>query len=268
MSGHVVVVGSVNIDVVVRVSRQPEPGETLVGSGLQRTYGGKGANQALAAARSGARVSMVGRVGADDDGRDYRRRLADRGVEVDAVLETPDVPTGQAHIRVSDDGENTIVVIAGANGRVTAEDVRARAELIASADVLLLQLEVPADAVRAALELAREHHVTSILNPSPVTDRAAELAELADVVIVNEGEHEQLGDLTDPVITRGADGAGWGNASARPPKTDVVDTTGAGDTFAGSLAGALAQGLDRAEALERAVRDSAEATTWPGAQPA
>ncbi len=267
MSGHVVVVGSLNIDVVVSVSRQPEPGETLLGSGVERGFGGKGANQALAAARTGAQVTMIARVGADDDGEAYRRRLADRGVDVEHVLSTDGVPTGQAHIRVSDDGENSIVVIGGANAELSAEDVRAAAAAFDGAAVVLLQLESPAETVAAAIEVAQRSGVRSILNASPVIDRAAELADAADLVVVNESENEQLPGLDEVVLTLGAAGARWGSEEAKPPKIEVRDTTGAGDTFAGSLAGYLAQGLDRAEVLRRAVEDSAQATTWAGAQP-
>ena len=267
MSGHVVVVGSLNIDVVVSVSRQPKPGETVLGTGVERGFGGKGANQALAAARTGVAVTMIARVGDDDDGADYRRRLAGRGVGAEEVLPTDGVPTGQAHIRVSEDGENSIVVIGGANAELSAEDIRSAAAVFAGADVVLLQLESPAATVAAALAVAAEHGVLSILNASPVIPEAAELARQADLVVVNESEHEQLSGLDNVVVTMGAGGARWGEQEAKPPKIEVRDTTGAGDTFAGSLAGYLAQGLDHAEVLARAVHDSAQATTWAGAQP-
>lgn len=267
MSGHVVVVGSLNIDVVVSVPQQPKPGETVLGTGVERGFGGKGANQALAAARTGVAVTMLARVGDDEDGADYRRRLAGRGVGAEGVLPTEGVPSGQAHIRVSDDGENSIVVIGGANAELSAEDIRSAAAVFAEADVVLLQLESPAETVAAALALASEHGVLSILNASPVIPEAAELARQADLVVVNEAEYAQLSGLENVVVTLGAAGARWGEHEARPPKVQVLDTTGAGDTFAGSLAGYLAHGLDHAEVLRRAVEDSAQATTWAGAQP-
>lgn len=267
MSGHVVVVGSANVDTVVRVERHPSPGETVLGLDVRRVPGGKGANQAMAVARSGAAVAFVGRVGADEDGRGYRDLLERHGVDVTALGESPDASTGAAHIRVDAGGENSIVVISGANAELGPEEVRASAGLIEGAAVVLLVLESPAPAVAEAMRIASEAGVLTMLNASPVTDQAADLARRADVVVVNEHEAALLPDLPDVCVTLGADGAVWGQARSEPPPVSVVDTTGAGDVFVGTLAGSVAGGLSRADALAAAVAAAATSTTWSGAQP-
>ncbi|GAA3487485.1 ribokinase [Streptomyces cremeus] len=263
----VVVLGSLNIDLVTRVPRHPGAGETVLGSGLTVLPGGKGANQAVAAARAGARVRMLGRVGKDDGGRRYLAALDADGVDTRDVVPTPGEPTGQAHICVDDLGENTIVVIAGANGAVTPADVERAADVIAEADVLLLQLETPLPAVVRAAELADRSGVRVVLNASPVAEVPSRLLRLADPVIVNEHEYEALGEDAGSVcVTLGGRGARWGEHEAVPPSVEVVDTTGAGDCFAGTLAARIAGGEPPAEALRAAVTAGARATTWHGAQ--
>ncbi|MGH3425691.1 MAG: ribokinase [Nocardioidaceae bacterium] len=265
MTARVVVVGSLNIDLVVGVERHPGPGETVLGGELTRLPGGKGANQALAAARAGAAVHLVGRVGDDADGQTYLAGLAGSGVDVTHVRQTPDATTGTALITVADSGENTIVVAPGANGWVRPSDVDDADGTIRAADVLLVQLELPMDTVVRAVEVARRAGVRAVVNASPVRDVPGALLDAADPVIVNEPEARALG-LSDACVTLGARGARWGGRRADPPPVEVVDTTGAGDVFAGTLAARLAEGRTAGEALWSAVDASAAATTWRGAQ--
>ncbi|QMW68370.1 ribokinase [Mumia sp. ZJ1417] len=268
--GTVVVVGSLNVDLVTTVARHPEPGETVLGGDLVRLRGGKGANQALAARRAGASVAMIGRVGDDADGRAYRAAMSDAGVDVTHLHLTPAAPTGTALIVVDEAGENSIVVAPGANARLDAADVEAAREMIATADVVLVQLEIADEAVRAVAGVAARAGTRLVVNASPVRDLPAEVLRQADPVVLNEHEAAAYGLATggDAVcVTLGGRGATWGEATATPPPVLPVDTTGAGDAFAGALAAALAARVPREEALRAAVDAGAEATTWPGAQP-
>ncbi len=269
--GRVAVVGSLNVDLVTTVQRHPVPGETVRGQGLERRPGGKGANQALGAARAGAATTLVGRVGDDAAGSAYLLGLRREEVDVGRVRRTRGTPTGHALIVVDRSGENTIVIAAGANGSVSEQDVVDAADAVREADVLLLQLEVPLPAVEAAARLARAHGTRVLLNPSPVTALGPELLDHVDLVVANEVETRSLGDWDGPLVTTlGGRGARW-----RAPgvdlhrdavRVDVVDSTGAGDAFAGALAAALADRHDEAAALERAVAAGARAATHPGAQ--
>jgi ribokinase len=267
MSCLVTVVGSLNIDTVVGVERHPRPGETVLGLELVDRPGGKGANQALAVRRAGARALLIGRVGMDEDGRMYREALSARGVDVHHVHRTPKFESGRAIVCVDGRAENSIVVIPGANTALSRQDVLAAEASIAASALLLLQLESPAEVVELALQLARKHGVFSVLNASPVTPTAEKLASQADLVIVNEHERAQLPNIKNACVTLGAKGASWLSHTRRPLPALVVDTTGAGDAFAGTLAGYLALGWDPADALQKAVEAGTEATTWPGAQP-
>jgi ribokinase len=278
VSGSVAVVGSINLDLVVRVERHPAPGETVVGGDRSELPGGKGANQAVAAARLGAEVALVGRVGADEPGRRLRDGLAAEGVDVAHVREDPDAPSGMALIAVDPAGENTIVVSPGANARVDAGDVAAARELLAGAAVTLVQHEVSPGAVAAAIAAAGG---TVVLNPAPARALGA---NPVDVLVPNRGElatlvgrdgdPEQLARALDGpravVVTLGAQGAlvvegARAERIAAPPVT-AVDTTGAGDAFCGALAQALADGAALVEAARWAVRAAAESVTRPGAQ--
>jgi len=268
--GRVVVVGSLNVDLVTTVPRHPAPGETVLGGDLVRLRGGKGANQALAARRAGAAVAIVGRIGDDADGDTYRAAMADAGVDVTCLVTTPGVPTGTALIVVDREGENAIVVAPGANARLDATDVDAAGGLIEAADVVLVQLEIGDEAVRAAADIAERAGTRLVLNASPVRDLPPALLRTADPVVVNEHEAAAYG-LTGGeqwvCITLGGRGATWGGTTAAAPQVTPVDTTGAGDAFAGALAAALATGVSPVEALDAAVAAGAEATTWSGAQP-
>lgn len=262
--------GSANIDVVVRVPRHPSPGETLIGGDPQLAFGGKGANQAVAAAVAGARVRMIGAVGDDAEGAAYRDRLAAFGVDVGAVRVVPGA-TGRAFIAVADDGENTIIVSPGANAVVGQEDV-AVLDAIAAGDVLLLQLEVGLDVVAAAARVASEAGARVVLNVAPYADLPAAVLALADPVVANETEAALLaasgGAPAELLVTRGESGSSWGGLSVPADRVEhVVDTTGAGDTYCGALAAALASGRDRESAMRAAAAAAARSVEHEGAQP-
>ncbi len=271
--GRVVVLGSLNVDLVTRVERHPAPGETVLGDGLVRLAGGKGANQAVAAAAAGARTAMVGAVGDDAGGVAYRSRLRDRGVDVSDVVVRPGVPTGTAIVTVADDGENTIVVVPGANGTVGPEALVAL-ERLGPGDVLLVQLEVPLGVVARGIRLAVGRGARVLLNAAPYAGLPGDVVALADPLVANEHEATLLAESGavpgSLLVTFGARGASWDGvvepAVVVPPE-EVVDTTGAGDAFCGALAAALARGEDRPAALRAALQAGADAVRHDGAQP-
>lgn len=291
MPAHVVVVGSLNMDLVVRAPRIPAPGETIIGGEFRTAPGGKGANQAVAAARLGARVAMVGRVGEDDFADQLLGGLDADHVNHQGVARDSGSPTGVALIVVDDGGQNSIVVAPGANMRVSPGDVDAAEQTIAAADVLLLQLEIPLDAVQHAAEVAHDHGVTVVLNPAPARDLPAGLLSRVDVLIPNESETGLLTGLpvgsgaelrdaagalleqgvSTAILTLGARGAllatGSGLESIPAFRVQAVDTTAAGDAFAGGFAVALAEGKPLAEAVRWGNAAGALATTRLGAQP-
>lgn len=290
----VVVVGSINQDVVARVARIPAPGETVLATSLTRSGGGKGANQAVAARRAGGvAVTFVGAVGADVDGAALRAALATDGIDVSA-METVDAPTGTALISVDDAGENAIVVVAGANAALE-ELTTAQRSAVAAADVLVTQLEVPVALVRdaAAARTAGAWHVLNAAPSGPLVHAADDLLPLTDVLIVNEHEALEVAraDALDSaiavlaprvpalIVTLGARGslvvAGGERLEVDALRVTPVDTTGAGDTFCGVFAAELAAAGRRegevdagllARAAQRAAAAAALAVTRPGAQ--
>lgn len=284
--GRICVVGSANLDIVTPVPRHPVAGETVLGGDHRQIPGGKGANQAVAAARLGHEVFFVGRVGDDAPGQTLRASLIDAGVNVDHLTITPDTPSGIATISVGPDGENSIVVSPGANGRLSPNDIAAASDVLSSAAVTLLQLEVPLEAVQAAATTAAG---TVILNPAPAADLPAGLLDAVDVLVPNETELAFLAGADVPespeqaaalagqlpnhhvVVTLGAQGAmnvAGGSATHVPaPQVVPVDTTAAGDSFCGALAGVIAEGGDLQSAVEWAVQVGAVATLRAGAQP-
>ncbi|MBB5779257.1 ribokinase [Nonomuraea jabiensis] len=277
----VVVVGSANADLVVQVDRHPAPGETVLGSELAVHPGGKGANQAVAAARLGARVALLGRVGADGHGRLLRESLERDGVDLGHLHDTA-AASGIAMIAVGPRGDNSIIVAPGANALLTEGDVLDGEPLLRAAPVVSLQLEIPLPAVLAAARLARR----AVLNLSPAVPLPDELLALCDPLVVNEHEaalllgtsgapDRQAAELLargprSVVITLGADGAvvaGDGAVQAVPsPHVAAVDTTGAGDAFTGALAWRLAAGEPLAQAAAFAARVGAAAVRRAGAQ--
>jgi len=270
--GQVVVVGSLNVDLVTRVERHPKPGETVCGSGLERFAGGKGANQAVAAAAAGASVAMVGCVGADEAGSAYVARLLALGIDVAAVRVQPDCPTGHALITVDEAGENAIVVVAGANAAVAVEDLEVLGR-VGAGDVVLLQLEVPPAVVAAAARRASARGARVILNLSPFAALPPDVVALADPLVVNEHEALLLADSealpASIVVTFGAAGAAWDGDQVSGPVVEgpeALDTTGAGDAFCGALGAALAAGVDRCEALRAGLAAGADAVRHLGAQ--
>lgn len=266
---RVCVVGSVNMDLVFAVDALPNPGATVLASSMTQAPGGKGGNQAIAAARAGADVTLVAAVGDDAAGAALRAHLSGNGVDVAGVTTLP-MPSGTASIVVDAHAENVIVVAPGANGHLSLNSATLR-EVVAGCEVLLMQLEIPLDTATAAARIARAAGATVVLNASPAgADPAAlaQLAEVTDVVIVNEAE-AALWNWPVPhlVTTLGARGAthrtadGQTDVPAYP--VEALDTTGAGDVFAGVLAAGWAS--DPAHALRRACAAGALATLVPGA---
>jgi len=286
----VVVLGSLNMDLVVRTQHIPRPGETVHGEGFVTIPGGKGANQAAAAARLGAAVAMVGRVGADSFGPVLLDNLRAQGVDVTHVRQDPDAPSGIALIAIAADGENTIIVAPGANGQLDLGDLAAAAALMAQARLLIMQFEIPLDTVRAALAMARAHRLPVILNPAPAHAVEPEFFQGVHYLVVNETEAEQLSGIAVTglaaaeaagrallergvpvvIVTLGAQGALLVTAdrATHVParKVEVVDTTAAGDAFLGGLAAALLRGFDLVEAVRYATCAGTLATTVLGAQ--
>jgi ribokinase len=289
--GRIVVVGSLNMDLVFRVARAPAAGETLTGRSFSTAPGGKGANQAIACARMGARVAMVGCVGADDFGATLRQGLIGDGVDATLVTQVGDAPTGVALVMVEDGGQNRIVVAPGANARVTPGSLEAARGTIAAADMLVLQLETPLDAVTRAAEIARAAGRKVMLNPAPAQPLPDRVWPSIDILAPNESEASALAGVTVVdvdsaceaarrlrargvglvVVTLGArgvviaDAVGERHYPAFPAQ--ALDTTAAGDTFLGAFAAGLTEGLDTVAAAELGQRAAAICVAREGAQP-
>jgi ribokinase len=280
MTPHIVVVGSTMIDVLMYADRTPERGQTVIGQRMALGHGGKGANQAAMAARLGARVTFVNRVGSDVFGDMTRANLTDQGLDLSRVRTVVTEATGVATIWVEPDGNNRILIVPGANGTLTAADVVDDLADVPSADCVICQLEISLEAVEAAMEWGRECGATTILNPAPAAPLSDELLELVDWLIPNEIEFEDLfgaGPDDDSllrasaqlpgglVVTLGAGGAAavvnGGVTRFEPPTVQAIDTTGAGDAFMGGLAYSLARGEPLPAAIAFANRCGALSTT-------
>jgi ribokinase len=287
---NIVVVGSLNVDHTLRVPHLPVPGETLTASSAFTCFGGKGANQAIAAARAGAQVVLIGATGKDDYGARYLEYLQQEAIDT-RCLHASNIPTGAAFIAVDDRGENTIMVHPGANHDLLPAHIESHASIISAADVLLLQLECPLATVKQAAELARNAGVRVLVNPSPWSEAFVQAGIHADVLIVNETEVERLLSLDlehalqQPeevlmrarcqvlVVTRGARSTLTMSKEDGLLEVDVlpltpIDTVGAGDSFAGALAVALGEGQSLVNAIRFANVAGALATQQAGAQAA
>jgi ribokinase len=285
--------GSVNMDLVARTPRLPQPGETILGTAFDTFPGGKGANQAVAAARLGASVSMLGRVGQDAFGQSLRDHLTQCGVRCDRLLSDPHVHSGVAMIAVDQAGENHIIVIPGANGQIDRSDVDGLGTMVAETSHLLLQLEIPLDAVVAAAQVAKAAQITVILDPAPaqaelptdlytcvdiLTPNQTEAAQLVGFPVVDRESAIRAGQILHqrgiPTVILKLGGAGCiaitatGILDIPPFPVDVVDTVAAGDAFNGALAVALSEGRSLQESLVWASATGALAVTQAGAQSA
>jgi ribokinase len=290
MTPKIVVVGSANTDFVLGVPELPSRGATVLGNEFRVVRGGKGANQAVAAARLGADVTFVARLGTDSFGDEALAAYREEGIRTDFIVRDPGIHSGIALIMVNPDGENVIGVGPGANSHLTPEDVQAASTAIRDADCVLLQLEIPVQAVQAAAEIAHRHQVRVILNPAPAQKLPREILQSIDYLTPNETEAALLAG-EDPsgigpdslprlasllgvpnlVITLGARGAcilqdGQNSVVPTFPITPV-DTTASGDAFNGALAVALARGEDLSQAVKYANAAGAITATRPGAQP-
>lgn len=292
MTKKIVVLGSLNVDSIMKMPRMPIVGETMALTDVTTAPGGKGANQAVAAARQGAHVDFIGAVGQDNNGHFMRQTLADQAVNVDAIKTNATVPTGSAYIMLQENGANTILIHGGANQALTVDDLDEA--LIAQADTLIAQFEVPLAVITAAFKMAKAHNVQTVLNPAPaVYEVTPTLARLTDIILPNETEAQLLTGITvendravlnqvsdailatgvaRSIITLGEAGSfiadGDNRWWAKPKKVAAVDTTAAGDTFIGTLANELAADFSNlADAVDRASTASAIAVTRPGAIP-
>ncbi|EKK3977292.1 ribokinase [Cronobacter sakazakii] len=290
-AGQLVVLGSINADHILNLEAFPAPGETVTGSQYQVAFGGKGANQAVAAGRSGADIAFIACVGEDDIGERIRQQLSRDNIDVAPVRTVAGESTGVALIFVNGEGENVIGIHAGANAALTPERVNEQREKIANARALLMQLESPVESVIAAARIAHENQTTVILNPAPARALSDELLALVDIITPNETEAEKLTGvkvsddesaaqaarvlhqkgIETVIITLGSRGV-WLSVNGegqRVPgfRVKAVDTIAAGDTFNGALMTALLEGTPMLEAIRFAHAAAAIAVTRPGAQP-
>ncbi|HHP7837328.1 TPA: ribokinase [Serratia marcescens] len=290
-TGKLVVLGSINADHILNIEQFPLPGETVIGKQYKVAFGGKGANQAVAAGRSGAEIAFIACVGADDIGERIRRQLASDRIDTQPIEAIADSTTGVALIFVNAEGENVIGIDAGANAAVTPDYLARYRQKVIDADALLMQLESPLETVIAAARLAKQHQTQVILNPAPARELPDELLGMIDMITPNETEAQRLTGIAvdndadaaraaqalhdkgiaTVIITLGSRGV-WlsenGNGKLVPGfKVQAVDTIAAGDTFNGALVTALLEGNSMADAVRFAHAAAAIAVTRPGAQP-
>ncbi|MBW0765246.1 ribokinase [Mammaliicoccus fleurettii] len=275
----ITVIGSMSIDLVVSASKRPGKGETILGDDFFTTPGGKGANQAVAAARLGEKVQMVGRIGEDDFGKEIYGNLKNNHVIVDGVEPVTHVPSGTAHITLSEQ-DNSIIVVPSANNEVRPDFVKKHLEALTEGDIVLLQQEIPSETVEYVVEFCSENGLVSILNPAPYREINKSIIEKVDYLTPNETESDEMfkGDLDDAlsaypmklIVTLGDKGAVYHNGKEKVQvdgfKRDVKDTTGAGDTFNGAFAVALQKEYNLEKALAFANLAASYSVTGMGAQ--
>lgn len=277
----ITVIGSINMDLVTSTTQMPKVGETVIGQSFHTSPGGKGANQAVAAARLGADVTMIGGVGKDSFGQTLVEHLTNQGINTENIMKVKDTSTGIASIIVSE-ADNSIIVVPGANHHITPEVIDKHEDKIIHSDIILLQLEIPLKSVIRAVELAKKHGVRTILNPAPIQKLPKELLEMVDYLTPNEHEQKLLFDSIDGsdqeiekykekcIVTQGSKGVMIyqnGQKIEIPSiQVEAVDTTGAGDSFNGALATALCDGRDIEEACRFANVIGAISVTKLGAQ--
>ncbi|MFK0371209.1 ribokinase [Enterobacter sichuanensis] len=290
-AGNLVVLGSINADHILNLESFPTPGETVTGNQYQVAFGGKGANQAVAAGRSGANIAFIACTGDDDTGERVRKQLAGDNIDIAPVSVVAGESTGVALIFVNAEGENVIGIHAGANAALTTERVEAQRERVANAEALLMQLESPVESVLAAAKIAHENHTTVVLNPAPARVLSDELLALVDIITPNETEAEKLTGIRvendddaaraaralhdkgigTVIITLGSRGV-WASVNGEGRrvsgfKVKAIDTIAAGDTFNGALVTALLEGKNLDDAIRFAHAAAAIAVTRKGAQP-
>lgn len=290
MKNKVVVIGSYNTDLTIKTMRIPRPGETVIGGIFSEGGGGKGANQAVAAARAGANVSFIARVGNDILGKEGKQRLTEEGIDTTYITHDNDAATGVAFIVVDERGENSIVVASGANARLSSDDMRTAKKEISSAGVLLVQLESPLDAIQTAIHQCKENGTTVILNPAPAQSLEKKFLQEIDIITPNKVEAEMLTGIkiTDEeslrsitkkffefgikcvLITLGSKGVfvGLHDSMELIPsfKVRTIDSTGAGDVFSGSLAAFLSEGMSIDQSVRMANASASISVTRMGAQ--
>jgi len=281
--GKVVVVGSINVDMVFTSKVRPNAGETVLGDQFSIIPGGKGANQAVAASKLGAEVYMIGCIGNDSNGEFSLQNLKNMNVDTDCIEKINGTPTGVANIIVAEQ-DNSIIVISGSNYKITKETINKYKNIILAADIVLLQLEIPIEVVEYTLQLCKENNIIAILNPAPAVELSRSMIENSTYITPNEHElkiifgKDNLHD-TDNIIknypnklivTMGSKGVKYfdGNEIKSIPiyEVDIVDTTGAGDTFNGGLASSLVRGMKLDEAIKFANKAAALSITKLGAQ--
>ena len=292
MANKIVIMGSLNLDTIIKINRMPVPGETLSTDYKANSPGGKGANQAVAAARAGSQTSFIGKIGKDQSGDYMLNCLKQENIDTAAVVYDDNVGTGAAEIFLYPDGQNSILVYGGSNQTLSVDEVDANAEKIAAADFLIAQFEIPQEAILAGFKIAKQNNVKTVLNPAPAQNINPEIIKLTDILIPNETESETLTGIkiTDIdsmsqtrkafakmgvdniIVTVGSRGAYYATKDAdgfqAANKVQAVDTTAAGDTFIGALTAKLDKSFNNlAEAISFAQKASAITVQRVGAQP-